>query len=117
MKTIWKYPFYVEGTVVIEMPKGAQILPYVAADAHSNLLVIWAEVDDNPDVPKEDKIIRVVGTGTEIPKVSPPNVLTYIGTVPNGPWVWHVYEQTFNQIMARNLWTLEDAAKEEREEK
>lgn len=89
MKAIWKFPFHISDTVIIEMPKGARILPYVAY-AGNGMMVVWAEVNADKDAPKEDKILYVVGTGHPMPE----SLLAYIGTViTNEALVWHCYER------------------------
>lgn len=86
MKTIWNYPFHVNDTVALEMPKEARFLPTVATIG-GNMLVVWAEVD--PDQSTETRILYVVGTGNPIPE----HPKQYLGTAIMGPLVWHVYEQ------------------------
>ena len=88
-RTIWKYPFHVNDSVVIEMPVGAKIIPFVAAarlEYGERGLVVWAEVD--PEAEREDRVLHVVGTGNPMPQ----RPMRHIGTCIAGPFVWHVYE-------------------------
>lgn len=86
-RTIWKYPFHVNDSVVIEMPIGAKIIPFVGgAMPYDDMLFIWAEVD--PEAEREDRVLHVVGTGNPMPQ----RPMRHIGTCPNGRFVWHVYE-------------------------
>lgn len=89
MKTIWKYHIDIAPVVIVEMPKGAKILPHVdIVSQDKDLLVFWAEVDD--EQPKEDRIFRIFGTGHEMPA---DKRLDYIATVRLRYLVLHVYEQ------------------------
>ena len=86
INTIWKYP--IEAVNEIQMPKDAEILS-VGYDPQSQLCV-WANV--YPDRPVVTRVIKVFGTGKAIN--IPGNHLWFIGTVKNGPFMWHVYEIT-----------------------
>ena len=79
MKTVYKYP-----TGEVMMPKGAKVL---AAWCQNGEVQIWAEVDDK--APLEERHFVVYGTGWEI---ATDRNLSYIGTVHDGAFVWHVYE-------------------------
>ena len=48
-------------------------------------ICLWAEVPD--DGPIEPHAFRVIGTGWDVPDPG-----TYLGTVFEGQFVWHVYE-------------------------
>lgn len=48
---------------------------------------LWAEVSDSNTVIA--RTFRVIGTGFDVPEPG-----TYIGTVFDGPYVWHLYEVT-----------------------
>jgi len=48
-------------------------------------ICLWAEVPDG--FPVETRTFRVIGTGWDVPDLG-----TYLGTVFDGPLVWHVYE-------------------------
>lgn len=78
MKTIYKY-----GLGEVQLPKGAKILTV----SHQNgNFVMWAEVDTER-VP-EHRTFVVFGTGWEMPDVK----MSYVGTIFEGAFVWHVYE-------------------------
>ncbi|WP_435199534.1 DUF7352 domain-containing protein [Janibacter sp. GS2] len=89
MKTVWRFPFTVSDSVVIEMPVGASVLPTIDASRfEATLLFLWAEVDPDRDGPKEDRVFRVVRTGHELKHVG-----RYIGTARTASrTAWHVYE-------------------------
>lgn len=83
--TIWKYPIQVTPNQVVEMPKGARIL---CVQVQNGTLCLWALV--NPALPKEQKFVAVLGTGYERSEAQIANY-TYLGTVQNPPFVWHVF--------------------------
>lgn len=84
MKTIYKYPFLVEDEFPIQMPKGAEIL-HVASQGPQPC--IWALVDTSED--PEYRYFRVFGTGHSMDSDAE---LFYVGTFPQGPFVWHLFE-------------------------
>jgi hypothetical protein len=51
----------------------------------SREICLWAEVPD--DAPVITRTFRVIGTGGDVPDPG-----TYLGTVFDGTFVWHVYE-------------------------
>lgn len=52
-------------------------------------VVLWAEVPVGVHRPVETRTFTIIGTGHDVPETG-----TYIGTVFDGPFVWHVYEVT-----------------------
>lgn len=113
MRTIWKYEFYVESVVVIEMPRGAKVLPYVApVSSADSTLLIWAVVDD--EQPKEERTFYIISAEQEIPADVQ---LDYVGTAQHRyvqldntgstphSLVWHVFERNLQreQMLADNL--------------
>jgi len=94
--TIWKYPLTKRGNVdlkeldeEIEMPCVRRILrvgPDPASVERPHHWAIWAMV--NPNAPKDMCKISVRGTGHDVTDVAHD---TYIGTVFEGPYVWHVF--------------------------
>lgn len=80
MKKIYKYPV----KTGLEIPRSAQVVKTEMQDGN---IFIWAIVD-----PAEKTIVRdfsFYGTGHELPPHA-----SYIGTVFEGPFVWHVMETT-----------------------
>lgn len=65
-----------------EMPIGAKIRKVAWQD---KMLTIWAEVD--PSERHERRCIVFFGTGCDAPSEG-----TYLDTVFEGPFVWHLYE-------------------------
>jgi hypothetical protein len=82
---IWKFPIELKhGTQEIRGPAPLTIRHFGIQDTR---LTVWAEV--NPVSAETKKWIRVVGTGSDIPKG-----WEYRGTVQDGCMVWHLYEDT-----------------------
>lgn len=88
MKTIFKYPIEVTDRQIVRMPRGAQIL---SVQYQGKQLCIWAQVDDQE--PLVDRVVLVCGTGHPMPEAPVGVFLHHIGTVQDGPYVWHVFER------------------------
>lgn len=88
-KQVWKFPLVnaLEPTV-LQMPEGA-VVKHV--ELQERVMCLWAEVD--PAAPRAARIFHVFGTGWDIPG-NP----SYIGTVHDRSFVWHVYEEKENDI-------------------
>lgn len=92
-RVIWKYPVDIIDKQIIEMPQVAKIL---CVQIQGKEKFIWAEV--NPMIAEhnnklEERIIRVFGTGSNIPEFIN---LNYIGTVQEGNFfvfVYHFFEE------------------------
>ena len=81
---IYKYPLEEGiGSQQVELPAGARIL---CAQMQGPSLFLWAIV--NPVHPFEHRNFFVVGTGQPFPE----GTASYISTVQQGPFVWHVFE-------------------------
>lgn len=87
MRRIYKYPFkgWPGDVVPIEMPQGAEILD-AQIQGYAGVQ-LWARVD--PEAPTEIRNFRAVGTGWEVSGQG----WSYIATVQEGPFVWHIFEQ------------------------
>ena len=83
MKTIYKYPFKVNPTSEVELPKDAKILLVDLLDLNP---CIWALVDtDNEKVTRK---FYICATGQPIAI----NTSKYITTFIDGAYVWHMFE-------------------------
>ena len=85
-RKIYKYPLQMADTQTVEMPEGAKLL---TAQMQGQTLCLWALVDVEPELPKQNREIEIIGTGnpfTEAPR-------RYIATAQSGQWVWHVFER------------------------
>ena len=92
-KTVYKYILdgnmspdpagdFIRGTV--QMPEGAIVR---SAAMQAGGLVVWAEVDRRNVGSTVAHEFIVVPTGGEVPYIE----LEFVGTVFNGPFVWHIY--------------------------
>lgn len=81
MRTVHKY--------VISITRGSRLLlPDTARVVHvgmQNDLCLWIELETEEPY-RNEKTFIVIGTGHPVPQDG-----TYVGTVFDGPFVWHVY--------------------------
>ena len=86
MKTVYKYPIIATDDIVINLPKGAEVL---CVQTQGNEPFIWALVD--PEEPLEPRRFRMAGTGHPIEETD----LTYRGTfqLQGGALVFHLFER------------------------
>jgi hypothetical protein len=83
-KQIWKYPLGNGSPQEIAMPEHADILTVQNQDGHACL---WVMV--NPQNDKVKRRIHIIGTGHDMPSEE---TLSYIGTIQQGIFVWHIFE-------------------------
>ena len=85
-KTIWKWKLRINGTQVINMPSGAEVL---SIQTQQGSPVLWALV--NEDNPLTSRTFATYGTGF----IMPENPGKYIGSYQNKleTLVFHVFEQ------------------------
>ena len=79
--TVWKFPFRLDDSIVLEMPEGAEIL---MVDCQQGQPCMWARV--NPDAPKKNYIFFLCGTGHPAPSGD------HVASFQQGPFVWHVFK-------------------------
>jgi hypothetical protein len=84
--TVWKFEVAAGDVVRVPMPAGARVL-HVGTQRPRHLCV-WAEVDGLAGLVERRFLVR--GTGHPLPADRGP----HLGTVIDGPFVWHVYEAT-----------------------
>ena len=72
------------GVTDVPLPQGSRPL---CAQRQGHSICLWAEAD--PDAPIVAKRVQIVGTGHEVPDQS----YTYLDTVQEQSFVWHVYYQ------------------------
>ena len=82
MKTIYKYTIELIQNYPVQMPVNAKVLH---VDIQNSMITLWALVDLSNSI--EKRYFSVYGTGFEILKEG-----CYIGTVKDGTFVWHVFE-------------------------
>ena len=82
---IWKYELALgpDSVFDVKMPKGAQVL---CVQNQGGDIFLWAKVD--PEGERERRKFAIYGTGNPVPANG-----TYIGTVQQGPFEWHVFEE------------------------
>ena len=80
---IWKFEFPVNDVAWVRMPEGAKVL--CVGTQQPNHICLWALVD--PDTVVTERKFLVRGTGHELVAAGE----NYLGTVFDGPFVWHVF--------------------------
>lgn len=90
MKTIYKYQIVTANSMhqKIPMPEGAVIL---SVGEQGGGVFVWALVDT--DSPPEGRSFSVFGTGQPLPSNFDLEAMAqaHIGTVQQGPFVWHIF--------------------------
>lgn len=84
MRSVWKWAIPTKTEFVISMPINAKFLHLTD---HPQL-AMWWEIPDT-GAPKESHTFKVFGTGWEMPDTP----MVYLGTVFQGPFVFHVYDE------------------------
>lgn len=84
-RVIWKFPLAALGRNAVYMPVHSQIL---AVQMQAGVPTLWALVQ--PDADRETRRFETVGTGQ--PLSDDLDGHGYIGTIQQGPYVWHVFE-------------------------
>lgn len=93
MRRIWKYPLEMKKSQTIELPEGAKILSCIS---QGDQVVIYADVDDNPELECPPVEFYIIGTGNPVVKSDGTNIpvdATFLGTVTTHDdcLVWHVF--------------------------
>ena len=87
MKHMYKYVIPVQGgDIEVDMPVNT-VIQHIGNQS-SGEICVWAEVPETELA--EIRTFRTIGTGHEVP----PMKFTYVGTVLDGFYVWHLYELT-----------------------
>ena len=87
MKTIWKYQLELKDDQLIEIPVSSEFL---SVGLQAGVLCLWVLV--NPTYPLIGKTILIRGTGHDLEVCFSKS--DFIGTVQQGPLVWHVFNGT-----------------------
>ncbi len=85
MKTIWKFDL-AGSNIPLRVPKGA--VPLGVA-MQGDCPRIWMLVDSEAEL--EDRMFWVRGTGQPL-DTNDAHEIKHIGTVLDGPFIWHVFE-------------------------
>jgi len=86
MRKIWKFQLPLETIAWVAMPLLAEVIS-TGLDPAENLCV-WAVVDPNRELSK--RMFLVIGTAHPLPDEV--KLSRFLGTVRQGPFMWHVYE-------------------------
>lgn len=87
MKTIWHYSLVSRpGCQAVSIPAGGKVL---CAANREGRPTIYVEVES--DARRQLRTFWTLGTGNPMPDTDVP--LTYIGTVQQPPYWWHIYEE------------------------
>lgn len=86
MKIIYKYPIVITQDQTVLVPRGAKFLSVMD---QNGALCLWFEVETVN--PVEARAIEVHGTGNPINDTCGKRI--HIGSVIQGPCVWHVFER------------------------
>jgi len=113
---IWKYPFPIEDTFTLEIPKGAQVV-HVGAQPHSRdpsteVPTLWCLV--NKDAEKVPVEFTLVGTGHLLSEEFVENSI-HLGTffMAGGRLVWHLFakiDMSNKDLALGALWTKQISA-------
>ncbi len=85
MRTVWKHKLEIPATVLL-LSSGKVTL----VGLQDGLVHIWKEEATGDDVHRYTQTFYIVGTGQEIP--SGHAHMDHVGSVMQGPFVWHVYK-------------------------
>jgi hypothetical protein len=80
---IYKYPFAIESKTSISVPSG-HVVMHVGLDP-AGVPCVWALVE--PEAPKIDIAIWVVGTGHDVPE----EACRHVGSFVQSAFVWHIF--------------------------
>lgn len=103
MRTIYKYQLPRERSTILTLT--ADALPLHAGVQHDRLTV-WVELD--PEAEKRFYRFHVVPTGGEVPLIDEDLHPAHLGTVHDGPYVWHIYWDRDDWMSRPNTQTQED---------
>lgn len=83
MNTVWKYRLELDKND-LKLPKGSNLLTVMDQNGE---ICLWCRCDDHAEL--EVRRLIVSGTGQPAPA---PETSRYVGSVCQGPFVWHVFE-------------------------
>lgn len=89
MKSIYKYP--IDDGVIVEAP----IESILDVQFQNGELVTWATINDRQ--PNRKILFKIFGTGWEFPDDF--EFGTYLKTVQDGPWVWHIFAKEIDAVL------------------
>lgn len=83
---IYKYTLRTKNRQIVEMPLESEIK---TAQMQRDKLCLWVQVEEKFSDRTEPRLIEVIGTGEHF---NSGELRTYIATVQDGTYVWHVFE-------------------------
>ena len=83
LQTIYKYALY-DSVTTLALPERAEVL---TVQMQGSTPTMWVKV--NPGALTEDRVFRICATGQ---KLLSNEMLKYIATIQNGPYIFHVFE-------------------------
>lgn len=86
MPVIWKFPLKITDEQTVEVDK-VWVKP-LTVQMQNGVLCLWAEVSGKART-KRRVVVTIRGTGHSFVQIESSE--TYVGTVQDGPMVWHVY--------------------------
>lgn len=95
MRTIFKYPLELAQYQIIECLWPAEIL---SVKVQNGQLCTWVQVDTECVLPKfypRDREFMILGTGQEIPSEVEMQNWTFMDSIIDGSYVWHVYHRNY----------------------
>lgn len=92
MATIWKFPLQITDKQIVKAPGSFRPLCVMVQGGQ---LCLWAVVDKLDQ--QTNREVSIVGTGNPVPKELSQDF--YLGSVQQGPFVWHVF--TADQPISR----------------
>lgn len=102
MKTIYKYPLNLADRQSVDLPENSKIL-HVDFDPNGQIC-LWAEIDT--DKVQQRRTIYIFGTGHDIDRED----VAHIGTVKDGPFMWHFYIKISNLAARPDLESVQQAS-------
>jgi len=84
---IYKYEERVgSDTTILQLPIGAKIL---TTQVQNNIIYFWIQINPS-EVEIEQRVIRKIATGQKFDSTKTEHI--YVGSVQQGPYVWHYFE-------------------------
>jgi hypothetical protein len=89
MMKIYKYTLSLQSVQLIPMPEKARVLS-AGLDGFGNLC-LWAMFDEEFEERKMDRLVMVVGTGHEFMPYDSTRELTFVNSVQQDQFIWHIF--------------------------
>ena len=90
-QAVYKYEFKAADAVTIPTHKIIKVLKFGKQNIEHGVLTLWALVDTETEPDADEVSIKIFGTGHPIPIYETRLSKTFIETVFDGPFVWHIF--------------------------